>query len=40
MTQLPSLNDISNELKTNINNWNFVNVFKLKGVQAICGLLI
>jgi len=39
MIHLNSLNNISNDLKTNINEWNFTNVFKRKGVQAICGLL-
>ena len=32
-------NIISNDLKLNCNDWNFINVFKRKGVQAICGTL-
>ena len=30
---------ISNDLHLNYNDWTFVNVFKRKGVQAICGTL-
>ena len=34
-----SVDSISSDIKNNFNNWSFTNVFKHKGVQAICGTL-
>jgi hypothetical protein len=34
-----SVDSISYDIKNNFNNWSFTNVFKHKGVQAICGTL-
>lgn len=33
------IDSISIDIKNNFNNWSFTNVFKHKGVQAICGTL-
>lgn len=39
MNSLEEINHITTDLHTNINMWKFINVFKRKGLQAICGLL-
>ena len=39
MNSIEEINHITYDIKQNLNTWEFVNVFKRKGLQAICGLL-